>query len=97
MPAPAALLAVAALLAAGALGCGVSEREADAAAVAERFHSAIGERDGEAACAVLSEETASKLEQQEGAPCEEAVLSLELPGGGEAAVTSVWVRTSASR
>jgi hypothetical protein len=95
VPALAAMLVLAACLAGAALGCGVSERKVDAAAVAERFHAAIAERDGEGACAELSEETASRLEQQHDAPCEEAVLSLELPSGGEAAVTSVWV-TSAS-
>jgi hypothetical protein len=76
-------------------GCGTTDRAPDAAAVAERFHAALGERDGEAACSELSEETASKLERQEGAPCEEAVLELELPRGGTAAETSVYV-TSAS-
>jgi hypothetical protein len=76
-------------------GCGTTDRAPDAAAVAERFHAALEERDGEAACSELSEETASKLERQEGAPCEEAVLELELPRGGTAAETSVYV-TSAS-
>jgi hypothetical protein len=62
--------------------------------VAERFHAALEQRDGEAACAELSEETASMLEQQEGAPCEEAVLSLELPRGGTAAGSGVYVRSA---
>jgi hypothetical protein len=44
---------------------------------------------------VLSEETASSLEQQAGMPCERSVLELELPGGGTASETSVYV-TSAS-
>ncbi len=85
---------VGAWLAAVAGGCGASEREADAAVVAERFYAAIAEQDGEAACAELSEETASKLEQQESAPCADAVLTLELPAGGESAVTGVWVRSA---
>lgn len=95
MPARAALLASVACLAAAALGCGPSERASDAAAVAERFHAALERRDGRAACAELSEETTSKLEQQEKMPCEEALLELELPRGGTAANTGVYV-TSAS-
>jgi hypothetical protein len=85
------------VLAAAALcaGCGASDRAPDAAAVAERFQSALDGGDGEAACAELSDEAASKVEQQEGSPCEEAILRLELPTGAEAAKTSVYV-TSAS-
>ena len=75
-------------------GCGASDRESDAAAVAERFHAALEERDGEAACAELSRETASKLEQQEAVPCEEAVLALELPRGGAVAGREVYVRSA---
>ena len=95
MPARAAILALGACLAVAFGGCGASDREADAAVVAERFHAALEQRDGDAACAELSEVTASKLEQQEEMPCEEAVLELELPRGGTAAVTEVYV-TSAS-
>jgi hypothetical protein len=70
-------------------------READAAVVAERFHAALEQGDGAAACAELSEVTVRTLEQQEEAPCEEAVLELELPRGGAAAEAEVYV-TSAS-
>jgi hypothetical protein len=76
-------------------GCGSSERASDAAVVAERFHSAIGERDGMAACSELSEETAAKLEQQEGKSCEEAVLSPDLAARARVSETSVYV-TAAS-
>jgi hypothetical protein len=95
VPARAAILALGALLALAAVGCGASDRASDAGAVAERFHAALEQRDGASACAELSEETASKLEQQEATPCEEAVLELELPRGGTAAESSVYV-TSAS-
>ena len=44
--------------------------------------------------AELNEETASKLEQQEEMPCEEAVLELELPRGGTAAETEVYVTST---
>lgn len=80
VPVRPAILVLGGLLALAAAGCGASEREADAATVAERFYAALEQRDGEAACAELSEETASKLEQQEEAPCEEAVLALEPAG-----------------
>jgi hypothetical protein len=83
-----------AALAVLATGCGTTDRAPDAAAVAERFHAAVEERDGEAACSDMSEETASKLEQQAGMPCEEAVLELELPGGATAADTSVYTTTA---
>jgi len=75
-------------------GCGSSERASDAAAVAERFHSAIGERDGLAACSELNQETATKLEQQEEEPCEEAVLGLDLATQARVAKTSVYVTTA---
>ena len=94
MPVRAITLALGACLVLAAPGCGASDRTSDAAAVAERFHSAIGREDGGAACAELSEETASALEQQEDAPCEEAVLGLELPGEGTAAKTDVYVTTA---
>jgi hypothetical protein len=70
------------MLAASALAaCGTGEREADVTAVVERFHAALDARDGAAACDELSEETASKLEQQDERPCEEAILELDIPRG----------------
>jgi hypothetical protein len=75
-------------------GCGASDRAPDAAAVAERFHEAIGRQDGEAACSELAEETKRRLEQQEGRPCEEAIVELELPGEGRTVRTSVYVRSA---
>jgi hypothetical protein len=80
--------------------CGTASREHDAAAVAERFQAALQSKDGKAACAELSEETASKLEQQEKEPCDQAILGLELPKGGgvaftEIEVTSAYVRLAA--
>jgi hypothetical protein len=95
VPARAAILALGACLAVAFSGCGASDRAADAAAVAESFHAALDQGDGEAACAELNEETASELERQEEMPCDEAVLELELPRGGTAAETEVYV-TSAS-
>jgi hypothetical protein len=94
VPARAAILALGACLVLAATGCGASDRKSDAEAVAERFHAAIAEEDGRAACAELSEETATTLEQQEGTPCEEAVLGLELPRDGAAAETGVYVTSA---
>ncbi len=88
----AALLAC--LLALAIAGCGTAEREEDAGAVAQRFHTALEGEDGQAACAALNGETASKLEDQEKRPCEEAILSLELPKGGTVAHTGVYVTSA---
>ena len=82
------------LLALAAAGCGTAEREDDAAAVSVRFHAALKAGDGQAACDQLAEETASKLEQQEQKPCEEAILGLELPKGGSVAVRRVEMRSA---
>jgi hypothetical protein len=94
MPPRAATLALAACLALAGTACGTTDRAPDAAAVAERFHAALERADGEAACVELSQETASKLEQQEEMPCEQAVLRLELPRGGDAVETDVYVTTA---
>ena len=75
-------------------GCGTGERADDAAAVAERFHAALEAGDGGAACAELSREAASKLEQQERKPCEEAILELELPKSGRVADTRVEITSA---
>jgi hypothetical protein len=90
----ASILALGACLVLAATGCGASDRASDAVVVAERFHAAIAQEDGRAACAELSEETASRLEQQAGMPCEEAVLGLELPRDGTAAETGVYVTSA---
>jgi hypothetical protein len=74
--------------------CGTASREHDAAAVAERFQAALQSKDAKAACAELSEETASKLEQQEKKPCEQAILGLELPKGGSVAFTEIEVTSA---
>lgn len=87
-------LLVASLIALALAGCGTGDRERDAAAVAEHFHAALERGDGQAACDALSEETASKLEQQEGKPCEQAILTLKLPKDGTAAVRRVEVTSA---
>jgi hypothetical protein len=91
------VLVSACVLALVAVGCGTGERENDAAAVTERFHAALEAGDGQAACDALNEETASKLEQEEQKPCEEAILELELPRGGTVAVGHVEMRSAYMR
>jgi hypothetical protein len=82
------------LVALALAGCGTADREHDAGAVTQRFHAALEDGDGQAACDALNEETASKLEQQEKKPCEEAILSLDLPKGGTVADTRVYVTSA---
>jgi hypothetical protein len=89
------VLATVVLLALAGLCAGCGERSDDATAVVERFQTALDGGDGAGACAELSEQTASALEQQEGHPCDEAILDLDLAAGREVAGTSVYV-TSAS-
>ena len=82
------------LLALTVAGCGTADREADAGAAAQRFHAALEQGDGQAACDQLNAETASKLQKQEKQPCAEAILSLELPKGGTVADTRVYVTSA---
>ena len=82
------------LLALPLAACGTAGRERDVAAVTEQFHAALERDDGQAACAELNPETASKLEQEEKKPCEEAITSLQLPRGGTVADTRVYVTSA---
>lgn len=72
------------------VGCGADEGR-DAAAVAERFSAALERNDGGAACDELSATAASAMERQEQAPCEEAILRLDLPSGAVAAKSRVYL------
>ena len=82
------------LLALPLAACGTGGRERDAGAVAAAFHAALERGNGQAACAELNPDTASKLEQEEKKPCEEAITSLDIPKGGTVADTRVY-QTSA--
>jgi hypothetical protein len=83
------------VLACGALaGCGTTARDTDAAGVSDRFHSALDEGNGAAACRELSSETRKKLERDEGQACDEAILGLDLPAGARAARAKVYVTTA---
>jgi hypothetical protein len=82
-------------LAGSVAGCGTAQRADDARAVAERFQTALDRDDGAAACAELSEQTSEALEQQEGSPCEEAILEVELPDGTDFGDAEVDVTSAA--
>jgi hypothetical protein len=82
------------LLALSVGACGTGDRKHDAASVSTRFHAALESGDGQAACGGLSEETASALEQQEKKPCEEAILTLDIPKGGTPAVERVEITSA---
>ena len=89
-----AALAACALITLSLIACGTGNRQRDAAAVSEAFHAALRSGDGNAACNQLSDEAASKLEQQEGKPCDQAILSLKIPKGGTIAVRRVELRNA---
>jgi hypothetical protein len=85
-------LAVALLLAAAIqVGCGAADRAPDATAVARAFQTAIDREDGAAACEQLGDETKRSLESDEGKPCDEAILDLDLPSGTEVRRARVYV------
>ena len=88
------VVAFACLVALAVAGCGTGERADDAAAVSQRFHAALDSGDGQAACDELSDETASKLEQEERKPCDEAILDMDLPKSGTVAVRGVEMRSA---
>lgn len=72
------------LLCLGATGCGRTEDREQATQVAERFFSALGSGDGAAACAQLSADTRTALEDDEQKPCREAIGGLSIDAGSPA-------------
>ena len=87
------LLAVAAAAALG--GCAGGDDEA-AGRAAERFYTSVSERDGREACDQLEQSTREALEHDESAPCEKAVLTLDLTGARAESAT-VWVTSAQVR
>ena len=75
-------------------GCGTSARDTDAAGASDRFHAALDDGDGAAACRELTSETRKKLERDEGKACGEAIRGLDLPAGATAARAKVYVTTA---
>ena len=90
---PITVIALAVLLPATA-GCGTADREADVAAVTDRFHAAVKADDGSGACAELGSETIKKLEQQEKRPCPQAILELDLPPGARTTSADVYITSA---
>jgi hypothetical protein len=86
--------AVALLAAAVGAGCGGADRADDATRAAGGFQRALSDRDGRAACAQLSDETAAELERDEQKACADAILDLDLPTGGSVAPARVSVRSA---
>ena len=78
-------------------GCGATD-SGGAADAAERLYAAHADRDGDAACAILSDDTRKQLEQDAEQPCAAAVLELDLTGARvtatEAYVTEARVETN---
>lgn len=77
-------------------GCGAND-SGGAADAAERLYAAHAARDGDAACATLSDDTREQLEQSAEKPCPDAVLELRLAGAAatatEAYITEARVET----
>ena len=70
-------------------GCGGVD-QGPATDVARRFYTAVQERDGDTACALLAPSTRSELEQSAGKPCPEAVLEEDIPEEGVPTATQVF-------
>ncbi|MEV7428951.1 MULTISPECIES: hypothetical protein [unclassified Nocardioides] len=81
--------AVVAATAAALTGCGAAADEDDAAAVVDRFHRALAEGDGRAACRLLSPRLESQLPAA-GESCAEAVLAKQVPEPGRPVEASVY-------
>jgi hypothetical protein len=94
VPAAAVLPAMLALACLTLTACGTGEKERDAAAVTERFHSALEREDGRAACGELSAAAARAVEREEGRSCADAILSLDLPRGAAAGASRVYLRSA---
>jgi len=79
-----------ALIALGVIASGCAAQSGDPAAErASHFYAAIADEDAAAACADLASEARRSLEQQEGKPCEDAILDQDIPevgGSGEAEI-----------
>jgi hypothetical protein len=66
------------VLGCGCSGCGRGGARADVRSVSDRFLKALDAHDGGAACATLSRQARAQLENEEGKPCDEAIVDLGL-------------------
>ncbi|MFC7711297.1 hypothetical protein [Micromonospora lupini] len=72
-------------------GCGAVTDRADAAGdVAVRMLSAVAEKDGAGACALLAPDSAAEIEQSADQPCAEAILEEDLPAPGTVSASDVY-------
>lgn len=83
-------VAIAALVAAAAGGCGTGDDRAQVDAVVDGFYAALEAGDGARACALLSGPAADALAQQEGKPCPRAVIGLDVQPGAIAS-TEIYI------
>ncbi len=74
-------------------GCGGQSTD-DPRGVAERFYAAVARDEGSRACAQLSPDLVTEIEDQEMKPCEKAVLTLELEGS-RARSAEAYIETAA--
>jgi hypothetical protein len=89
---PAWTSAAALVLVLAACGTGPSQEESER--VVDRFQTAIGSRDGQAACAQLTDHLRTALETEERRPCQAAIVGLGLNGLGRAARTRVYMTSA---
>ena len=82
------------VLATGA--CGGSSDTA-VSSVSDTFRQALAQQDGERACALLSAQTVSDLEQADGRPCATAVLHEDVPTTGNPTGVEVYGRMAQVR
>jgi len=89
-----AIAVAAAVLATG--GCGGTS-DAAVSSVSDTFRQALAQRDGARACALLSAQTVSDLEQSSGRPCATAVLQEHVPTTGDPTAVEVYGRMAQVR
>ena len=76
-------------------GCsGSAGDDAAAASAAAAFESALSSGDGDAACALLTANTRTVLEDDEQAPCAGAITALGLDAGGEVERSRAYARAA---
>lgn len=78
-------------------GCGAGASEQDVTTVVQRFQEALAHRDGAAACAQLTPSTREAVAKDEGAPCRDALLKLDLDGGGPVGDADVYMTNGFAR
>jgi hypothetical protein len=79
-----------AVLTVAVTGCAGGNGAAVAADVARRFHAAVAQHDGAAACGLLAPQTRAELEQSAGRPCPAAVLQEGVPRVGPVRSSSMF-------